>query len=61
MPSREVLQPRKGDKSYAGRDEQGQFTENQVKVGKLLAADRRQKAKTAVPKGQGDRGDEKRS
>ena len=61
MSSREVIQSHKGDKRYARRDKQGQFTENQVSVGKSLAADRRSKAKTVVPKGQGDRGDQKKS
>jgi hypothetical protein len=61
MSSREVIQPRKGDKRYARRDQQGQLTDNQVSVGKSLTADRRSKAKTVVPKGQGDRGDQKRS
>jgi hypothetical protein len=61
MSSREVVQPHKGDKRYARRDAQGQFTDNQVSVGKSLAADRRSKAKTVVPKGQGDRGDQKKS
>lgn len=61
MSSREIIEPHKGDKRYARRDSQGQFTEKQVKVGKSLSADRRTKAKTTVPKGQGDRGDEKRS
>jgi len=61
MPSREVIQPRKGDKRYARRDQQGQFTDNQAIVGKSLTADRRSKAKTVVPNGQGDRGDQKRS
>ena len=60
MSSREVIQPHKGDKRYARRDKQGQFTDNQVGVGKSLAADRRSKAKTVVPKGQGDRGDQKK-
>jgi hypothetical protein len=60
MSSREVIKPHKGDKRYARRDSQGQFTEKQVNVGKSLAADRRTKAKTIVPEGQGDRGDEKR-
>ena len=60
MSSREVIQPHKGDKRYARRDKQGQFTDNQVSVGKSLAADRRSKAKTVVPKGQGDRGDQKK-
>jgi hypothetical protein len=44
MSSREVLEPHKGDKRYARRDSQGQFTEKQVSVGKSLAADRRTKA-----------------
>ena len=61
MSKREVIQPHKGDKRYARRNEQGQFTDSQVNVGKSLAADRRGKAKTAVPKGQGDRGDQKAS
>jgi hypothetical protein len=61
MSSREVIQPHKSDKRYARRDKEGQFTGNQVSVGKSLAADRRSKAKTVVPKGQGDRGDQKKS
>ena len=60
MSSREVIQPHKGDKRYARRDQQGKFTDDQVNVGKSLAADRRSKAKTVVPKGQGDRGDQKK-
>ena len=60
MSSRKVIQPHKGDKRYARRDQQGQFTDDQVNAGKSLAADRRSKAKTVVPKGQGDRGDQKR-
>lgn len=60
MSRREVIQPHKGDKRYARRDEQGHFTANQVNVGKSLAAHRRQKAKTIVPKGHGERGDEKK-
>ncbi len=59
MSSREIIQPHPGDKRYARRNEEGQFTENQVDVGKSLAADRRSKAKKVVPKGQGDRGDQK--
>ena len=61
MANREVIQPHKGDKRYARRNDKGQFTDNQVSVGKSLAADRRSKAKTVVPKGQGDRGDRKAS
>jgi len=60
MSSREVIQPKKNDERYARRGQQGQFTENQVSVGKSVAADRRSKANTVVPKGQGDRGDQKK-
>ena len=60
MSKRETIEPNKDDKRYARRDEQGQFTNDQVPVGKSLTADRRSKAKTVVPKGQGDRGDQKK-
>ena len=60
MPKREVIQPKTGDKRYVRRDQQGQFTDGQVAVGKSLSADRRSKSKTVVPKGQGDRGDQPR-
>jgi hypothetical protein len=46
------------DKRYVRRDEEGQFDESDD-VGRSLAADRRQHAKTVVKKGQGDRGDQK--
>jgi hypothetical protein len=46
-------------KRYVRRDDQGQFTKDQVSVGKSLAADRRVKAKTVAKKGEGDRGDRK--
>ena len=46
-------------KRYARRDARGRFTTDQVAVGKSLASDRRTNAK-AVPKGQGDRGDQRR-
>lgn len=57
---RELIEPKKSDKRYLRRDDKGQFTDQQVNVGKSLAADRRRPAKTLVAKGQGDRGDEKR-
>jgi hypothetical protein len=60
MSARQVIQPHKSDKRYVRRDEQGHFTKDQVGVGKSLAADRRTKAKTVAPKGQGDRGDQKK-
>ncbi len=47
------------DKRYVRRDEHGRFTESDD-VGRSLAADRRQSAKTTPKKGQGDRGDRKR-
>lgn len=57
MAAREVISPNKGDKRYVRRDENGRFTDDQVNVGKSLAADRRQHSKTPAKKGQGDRGD----
>jgi hypothetical protein len=44
------------DKRYVRRDDKGQFKE-EVDVGKSLAADHRQHAKTKAKPGQGDRGD----
>ena len=61
MSKREVIEPHKSDKRYTRRGEQGQFTGDQVNVAKSLSADRRSKAKTVVPKGQGDRGDQKKN
>jgi hypothetical protein len=61
MPKREMIEPNEGDKRYIRRSEQGEFTEDQVDVGKSLTRDRRQHAKTEVGPGQGDRGDRKRS
>ena len=61
MSKREVTQPHGGDDRYVRRDEKGEFTNDQVKVGKSLAAVRRSKAKTVLPKGQGDRGEQKKS
>ena len=59
MP-RQLIEPHKGDKSYVRR-KKGRFTRSQVNVGRSLAADRRSKAKRTVKKGEGDRGDVKRS
>ena len=47
------------DKRFVRRDEKGQFKEADD-VGRSLARDRQQQAKTKVPPGQGDRGDQKR-
>jgi len=45
------------DKRYVRRDDQGQFKESDDQ-GRSLAQDVRQKAKTKVESGQGDRGDQ---
>jgi len=47
------------DKRFVRRDEKGQF-EEVADVGRSLSRDRQQKAKTKVPPGQGDRGDQKK-
>ena len=61
MPrKRELIEPNEGDERYVRRDAKGQFTEDQVDVGRSLASDRASKSKTVVPKGQGDKGDQKR-
>jgi hypothetical protein len=57
MPKRELVQQGPG-KRYVRRDAQGRFTSDQAEVGRSLTVDRRTKAKTTVPKGQGDRGDQ---
>jgi hypothetical protein len=54
MP-RELIDTGK-DKRYVRRDEKGQFKES-ADVGRSLAADQRQHAKTKVRKGDGDKGD----
>ena len=41
MSKTEVMQPHKGEKRYARRDKEGQFTIDQINVGKSLGADRR--------------------
>jgi hypothetical protein len=47
------------DKRFVRRDEKGQF-EEVVDVGRSLSQDRKRHAKTEVPSGQGDRGDQKK-
>ena len=44
------------DKRFVRRDKEGKFKES-ADVGRSLAADQRQHAKTKVKKGNGDRGD----
>jgi len=57
---RETIERNENDERYVRRDAAGQFTEEQSSVGRSLSADRRTKSKTEVPKGSGDRGDQKR-
>lgn len=45
------------DKRFVRRTDEGKFKESDD-VGRSLAQDVRQHAKTKVPKGQGDRGDQ---
>ncbi|HSI37191.1 MAG: hypothetical protein ACAI43_03375 [Phycisphaerae bacterium] len=56
MPAKRELIDTGTDKRYVRRDKAGKFKESDD-VGRSLAADRRSKAKTKAPKGQGDRGD----
>ncbi|HEY9216963.1 MAG TPA: hypothetical protein VIO94_02865 [Phenylobacterium sp.] len=56
MASKRELIDTGNDKRFVRRDEKGRFKEASD-VGRSLAADRRQKAKTSVKSGQGDRGD----
>ena len=60
MPDRERIEPGTS-KRFVRRDERGRFTSDQTSVGRSLTVDRRKAAKTVVPKGQGDRGDQRRS
>lgn len=59
MAKRELITIGK-DTRYVRRDERGRFAKV-VDVGDSLTADRRQKAKTTVKAGDGDRGDRRRS
>ena len=59
MPKREKI-GEGANARYVRRDEQGQFTSDQVSVGRSLAADRRTQAKTTAKPGYGDKGDQKR-
>ena len=54
---RELIEPNPGDKRYVRRDKEGKFTESQDDVGRSLAADQRQHAKTKSKPGHGDEGD----
>jgi hypothetical protein len=54
---RELIEPNPGDKRYVRRDEQGRFTSDQTDVGRSLAQDQRQHARTKARPGHGDEGD----
>ena len=56
---RELIEPHPGDKRYVRRNEKGQFTESDD-VSRSLSKDVRQRAKTEVKSGYGDKGDRKR-
>jgi hypothetical protein len=58
MSKRELIEPHKGDKRYARRDEQGRFNEMDD-VGRSASQDQKRDAKTVAKPGQGDRGDRK--
>ena len=49
------------EKRYVRRDNQGEFTKDQVDVGKSSAADQRQHSKSTAKPGEGDRGDRPKS
>ena len=59
MTKRELVSSN-SEKRFIRRDAQGRFTTTQADVGASLTADRRRRAETTVPKGQGDRGDQRR-
>jgi len=56
MSERELIEPHKGDKRFQRRNEDGTFGESDD-VGKSLAQDVRQHAKTDKPRNEGDKGD----
>ena len=46
-----------GSSRFVRRDSRGQFSDDQTKTGRSVAADRRVDAKAKAPKGMKDRGD----
>jgi hypothetical protein len=56
---RELIEPKKGDKRFVRRDEEGQFSESDD-VSRSLPQDRKQSAKRETKSGHGDRGDRKK-
>jgi hypothetical protein len=60
MSKRELIEPNPGDKRYIRRDEKGRIAES-TDVGRSLAKDVKTKAKSTSKKGDGDKGDRKRT
>jgi hypothetical protein len=58
---RTTIEPNKGDKRFIRRSRTGEFTKKQSDVGRSLSRDRKTRAKRTVPKGQGDRGDQRKA
>ena len=56
---RKKIEPSEGDARYVRRNDDGEFTSDQVDVGRSHAADQRQKAENESKPGYGDRGDRK--
>ena len=58
---RETIEPNSDDKRYIRRDADGQFTSDQSDIHRSLSADSNQKATNKTPKGQGDKGDNRKA
>ena len=54
---RERIEPSEGDQRYVRRDDEGQFTDDQVEVGRSLGRDNDQQAENKAQPGHGDKGD----
>ena len=54
---RELIQPYFGDTRYVRRDDWARSTDDQVGVGRSLAADNNQRGRRDNPGGQGNKGD----
>ena len=60
MSKRELIEPHPGDKRYIRLDDKGRIVES-TDVGRSLAKDVKTKAKSTSKKGEGDKGDRKRT
>ena len=59
--TRTTIAPNQRDKRFIRRSRTGKFTEKQSDVRRSLSRDRKTRAKRTVPKGQGDRGDQRKT